>query len=1098
MSNYNKCKSANPHGSAGFRIYFDTIEDSVIKFELLPNANGGLIRDVNKATIERLGYSREELLLMNINDLEKTLTSYSEPYMQEPSSGAAALYEAVHTAKDGRDIPVEISARRFEHEGKTYVLEICRDITTRKKVDKIQDDYLSWLELEIERKASDLKKVSTCLKEQTEELRLAETKAHEAEKSLQALIDVSHQSIFMVDPVGRLLYVNKTIAQDLGSTPEKMIGTNVYDYLPEDLAQARKVRLAEAIESRKPVKVKDYRDGKPIFHIIYPIIENDRVNRVAIYAEDLTEIFSKERELARSRHIRAILFEVMEHSQNAENLEDLLESIHKLMLNELKAENFFVALIDEEREELRSKYCIDKKAENCAHITNINAPSNRALALLPIRNNSVIHLLKSEIEKMMKNNQVEVHGEIPEAWLGVPLRVRGKPIGTLVIQDYDSSDGYSDEDIQLFSACSEQMAIAIERQKFDQLSESGRDIFNNIPAGMLIFRFNDHGSLALVDANPAAEKIFGISREHSFGLDIREIWKASPDRDLLEKIISPINSDCDCYTDEVPYPSGKKEHLFRIRSFSLPDNRLGITFEDITDQKHAQKAISESEEQFRALFEDNHTVMLIINPGSGRIRDANKAAQEMYGMSREKLCSKHIYELNTLTLDEIDKAMDKARERNQKTFIFQHCMSDGTIRDVEVFSGPFHFKGKTRLISIIHDITERLHNERELSKAKEEAIAANKSKDEFLANISHEIRTPLNGVMGMLQLLYRSRLEDEQKESVNIALQSSRNLLRVLDDILDLSKMEVGTLTLFEEPFILNGLMSECVNLFKYQAEQKGIELIHNISPETEGCYIGDEGRIRQILFNLLGNSLKFTEKGSVTLEVQTSPSVSNGHKELFFTVRDTGVGIPEDKIESIFESFTQVDGSLSRRYKGAGLGLSIVKRLIGLMGGEINVESRVNTGTTISFNLSLKTTDEIPWPEEHNSRTSSVRPLKILLVEDEKVNRMMATKMLENMGHQIICAENGQECLMQLKQTEVDIILMDIQMPVMDGIEATRIIRTSPEMKRFQDIPVIALSAHAHQSNVKMARNAGMNGYISKPFEWATLEKALEKASKC
>ena len=1093
MNDQTRPETATVQGNDKFRMLFDTIEDSVIIFEIDTYGVRGLIQDVNKATIERLGYNKEELLGMTVMDLAPP----ESPAIHGPApnlfSSGAALYETVHQTKSGASIPIEVNARTFEYENQMLVLAICRDISSRKKAQDLQEEYKNRLESEVEKQTADINRINSDLTRQIKERKFAELKARETENSLKALIDASHQSIFMIKPDGTLLYVNKSIAGNLGSTPKQMIGTNIYDYLPKELASSRKAKLEEAIISQESVKVMDVRDGKPIFHIIYPIVENGSVNRVAVYAEDLSELFSKERELEHSRHIRSVLFEIMNYAQETNDLEDLLESIHHIMLQELRAENFFVALIDEEREELRFEYCLDKKAPYCQTITDINDHANKRLSLLPIRNNEIVHLSKPEILEMQNEGTIDFLGQIPEVWLGVPMRIRGNPIGVLVIKDYETPEKYSEEDIQLFAACSDQIAIAIERKKFDLLSQSGRDIFNNIPAGLLIFRFTEPDMLHLVDANPIAGKIFQIDHNSSKGLRIDEIWRGFLEEDLFKKLISPIKAGWKFFTGEIPHPGKNQNGILKLRSFRLPDSRLGIVFEDITDQKAAEAMIKESEEQFRALFEDNHTVMCIIDPASGKILDTNKAAENMYGMTKSELCAHDIYELNTLTQEEINAAMQRARIRNQKTFIFKHRIADGGVRDVEVFSGPFQFKGKTRLISIIHDITDRLKSQKELAKAKEAAISANKAKDEFLANISHEIRTPLNGVMGMLQLLHRSDLGCEQQQSVDIALQSSRNLLRVLDDILDLSKMEVGTMKLFEEPFILKGLLDECLNLFRFQAKQKDVELRYEMSPEAENCYLGDEGRLRQILFNLLGNALKFTESGSVKLIVESFPTENPDLKHLHFKVTDTGIGIPEDKIESIFESFTQVDGSLSRQYKGAGLGLSIVKRLIKLMNGEIEVESRMGHGTSISFTLPLLITEAPLQASENTAQTSSAGPLKIMLVEDERVNRMMACRILEKMGHRIICAENGQECLRVLRDEQFDVILMDIQMPVMDGIETTRIIRTTSECRKYRDIPIVALSAHAHVDNRRIAREAGMNGYISKPFEWDDLANTLD-----
>lgn len=805
-----------------------------------------------------------------------------------------------------------------------------------------------------------------------EELLQARKQAIDAEKNIKALLDANTQSILLLENDATVIHVNQTVAKILNTTPEDLKGKDIFACLSPDLAISRRETFNKVVESGQPAKSRDVRDGRIILHSYYPILENGKVIRVALYAEDITEVISKERDLKRSRQLQNLLYEIIGQFNTAGTLSELMHSVHRIMLHEFKANNFYIALIDAEHEELVFTYYVDEGIDEFPPVRNIYDPANKRLSLLPIQRNELIELNKQRIDAEIVDGNLEILGRTPEIWIGVPMQVGSKSIGVLVVQDYDDPDKFSPEDIQFFSACSQQIAQTIERKKYD----------------------------------------------------------------------------------------------FAMR---------------------------ESAEQYRALFEDNHSVMLIIEPETGNILDTNKAAANFYGYTREELKTQKIFDLNALSREEISQKMGKAQRAKLTNFIFQHRRKCGDIRDVEVFSGPFKHSGRTRLISIIHDITTRLKNERELSEAKEAAIHANKAKDEFLANISHEIRTPLNGVMGMLQLMDSSDLKPEHKNCISVALQSSRNLLRVLNDILDLSKVEMGTLDLFEDPFSLRSIVMESVNLFKPQAKEKGLELSYNIHPEIDISYAGDEGRIRQILFNLVGNSIKFTDHGSIKINVEAAPINCLDKQSLSFSVSDTGVGIPQSYQERIFDSFTQVDGSLSRRYKGAGLGLSIVKRLIELMDGSVEIDSTPNVGTSINFTIALKVSESAVSNETAQTETpSSITKLKILLVEDEPVNRMMAQKILERMGHRIVSAENGLDCLKILGSEYFDAILMDIQMPVMDGLQATRTIRTSNDYINVRDIPIIALSAHANKESRYSALEAGVNGYLCKPFELKDLEKIL------
>jgi PAS domain S-box-containing protein len=399
-----------------------------------------------------------------------------------------------------------------------------------------------------------------------------------------------------------------------------------------------------------------------------------------------------------------------------------------------------------------------------------------------------------------------------------------------------------------------------------------------------------------------------------------------------------------------------------------------------------------------------------------------------------------------------------------------------------------------RMVGTHADITERKRFEKRLVQAKEAAEAANRVKDEFIANISHEVRTPLNGVMGMLQLLQTAGLNDEQRDFVDTALHSSRNLLRVLNDLLDFSKIQAGKLDIREAPFDLAGLVEESLDFFKLQARDKDLVLRADIDPLSRKHYLGDAGRIRQILFNLVGNAVKFTDEGSITVEVCELWHPEPGRRRLLFTVRDTGIGIAEKDLARIFAPFSQVDGSMTRTYQGTGLGLPIVSKLVRLMGGNCEVESEPGKGTAIRFILSVGDIDDFVDTSEPPPGPDAGAPLHLLLVEDERVNRVMARRLLERMGHTVAEAENGRDCLTQLRDHPFDAVLMDVQMPLLDGLDATRAIRTAPELAHVATIPIIGLSAHAAGHDRVRALQAGMDEYLVKPFEKSDLERALKR----
>jgi PAS domain S-box-containing protein len=401
------------------------------------------------------------------------------------------------------------------------------------------------------------------------------------------------------------------------------------------------------------------------------------------------------------------------------------------------------------------------------------------------------------------------------------------------------------------------------------------------------------------------------------------------------------------------------------------------------------------------------------------------------------------------------------------------------------------------ILVAFEDITERKLAQEQLFEMTRKAEAANKSKSEFLANMSHEIRTPLNGVMGMLQLLETTDQTEEQKEYIRTAIRSSKRLTSLLSDILDLSRIEAGKMPLQEVKFDLVCLKEAVMDLFGMEAKNKGLTLTFDLDEHLLGVFLGDEVRVRQILLNLVGNALKFTQQGGVTIEVVALSRLSDELQHVLFIVHDTGPGITDDQLSSIFEPFVQGEVSYVRRHQGAGLGLSIVIRLVRLMGGEISIESERGCGTSMYVSIPFRLPSRLLTPSaltpDHCTPLES-RTLRILLAEDDSVTRLSIQKLLEKAGHHVSVATDGVQALKALEKNVFDLILMDIQMPEMDGVEATRTIRFKDRFESVRDIPIIALTAYAMVGDKEKFIGAGMNDYISKPVDIATLTKTIDR----
>ncbi|MBI5052308.1 MAG: response regulator [Chloroflexi bacterium] len=781
-------------------------------------------------------------------------------------------------------------------------------------------------------------------------------------------------------------------------------------------------------------------------------------------------------------------------------------------------------------------------------------------------------------------------------------------------------------------------ALALFRYQMLDLVPAARDaVIENMPDAVIVLDAYSR----IVDVNPAAVRVLRRPAREVLGEPADLIFAARPD-------LVQAYQDKEEARGEITLGEGESLRPYELtvsplsdRSGKIVNGRL-IVLRDISKRKHAEAALRESETQFRVMAEATPIPILIIRVSDSKVVYGNPAALNMFNFKAEELSSLNPEIFYADRRERRKMIAEQLRRGTMRNYEVQFQKADGSKFWAAVSVEQIIYNGERAFFNVFYDLTERKETEITLQKAKESAEAASRAKSEFLANMSHEIRTPMHAVIGMTDLLLDTELTADQRDFAQTIQNSGDALLTIINDILDFSKIEAERLELEHTPFDLRECVESALDLIAARAHDKKIELTYHVEENVPHTILGDVTRLRQILVNLLGNAVKFTERGEIVVNVEcgmmngesTPPST---FRNLHFKVRDTGIGIPPDRMDRLFQSFSQVDTSTTRKYGGTGLGLAISKRLSEMMGGTMWVESEVGKGSTFHFTiqaqtakgtkpLHLKTTQphlsgkrllivddnetnrrilelqsqswgmipvetaspraalemltrddnfdiailDMHMPEmdgltlaqeiravekskgtnalplimltslnRRDVETTNVEfaafltkpikasqlynallevfasethivsakpvtaeplfdatlaarlPLQILLTEDNTVNQKLALRILQRMGYRADVAANGLEALAALRRQRYDVILMDVQMPEMDGLEATRQIRST--FTPDQQPHIIAMTANAMQGDREVCLEAGMNDYVSKPIQIKELQAALE-----
>ncbi len=909
------------------------------------------------------------------------------------------------------------------------------------------------------------------------ESRRAEESLRESESRMRSITDSAQDAILMMDPEGRVSYWNPAAERILGYPAAEAIGKNLHAFIvPQRYHEAHLAAFPAFGRTGQGAAV-----GKTL----------ELAARRKDGVEISIELSLSALELSGGWHAVGILRDVTDRKRAEEERQKFVSLV--------EYSSDFIGMASMEGNMLY----LNRAGQGLIGISSAEeALSKTVWDFLPEENRKRVK--NSILPTVMSKGQWQGEVELKNFKTGVPIPVH---LSGFLIRNMANGE-------PLALACVGR-DMSARKQADEALEESEkrfRMLFERNLAG--VFRSTLDGTL--LECNEAFARILGYAspeeilspqlkgfsrRDRVRAQRVMDFFHESVDRYLYVAKIrqeKTLTNHENCLKRRDGSPVWVLENVSLIEGGEDEPSILYGTVIDISKRKKTEEALRASEERYRLLFERNLSGVFRTNL-EGRILDCNVAFANIYGFdSPDAIKGSNVKSFYTHNEDrsELLTLLKESRVLNNIDLYMRR--RDGTpiwIREnVTMIEGA---GGEEFLEGTIIDITDRKVAEEDLQKAKEIAEQANQSKSEFLANMSHEIRTPMNGVLGMTGLALETELSPIQREYLEMVQSSAESLMTIINDILDFSKIEAGKLELESIEMDLESILGKPVDLLAPRAREKGLALTYRLAPDVPRRVVGDPVRLTQVLTNLVGNSLKFTEQGRIEVSVELS-ALHSGKAFLRFSVHDTGIGIPEDKLDRLFKSFSQVDGSTTRKFGGTGLGLAICKQLVEMMGGEIWVESREGKGSTFFFSAVLGVAEPSarrdradagiePQAQASESSTapgtSESAPLKLLLAEDNLVNKRLAIALLQKRGWDVHDVSNGKEAIQALEKGRYDAILMDVQMPEMDGYTATARVRER-EAAEGGHIPVIAMTAHAMKGDRERCLDAGMDGYVTKPVK--------------
>ena len=967
---------------------------------------------------------------------------------------------------------------------------------------------------------------------------------------LQDLVDNTSDLIQLLTLDGKFIFVNRAWREALGYSSDQISALNIRDVLHPDYAESTLGMLKRIQQGDKLPYVETVfrtKSGKTLFlsGSINCRFDNGRPMAFRCILHDTTGKIRAEKS-------QKLYYSIANWTINSPSLGELYQKIHEELGNIMDARNFFIALYDSSKTYLSFPYYVDEYFGSNMRFTKRKL--GNGIIEYTILANKPLFLYEKDIRELAAEHHIDLYGQRqPQVMLTAPLRIGNEITGIIGVKSYDDARTYGPRDLELLEFISGQVALAIARKQSEARLDKQNARLNAIFDSSTYLIWSVNKALQLTSFNKNYARLIGY-QPNDPGLakvKVSELgWRVMGDdnkKRLEERYREVFRGKAQNFELHFMTTTGEAFYEFHLNPILLAggviDEVSGIA-RNITNRRRAEIATLQSEEKFRGIFENLQDIYARVDR-TGRITMISPSIFKRLGYTPDEILGQDVTQY-FVDKSVIHRAMIKlGRNRSLRNFEASMRRKDGSERQYmfnmlmlndneaeestqDAFTISAGMGGNTSVVAVLaRDITELRRQSAELVKAKDEAERSLKVKEQFLANMSHEIRTPMNGVIGMIDLLNDTPLDEEQRSYVKTVKRSSETLLTILNDILDLSKIEAGKMALHESPVEFKEIFEKLIALFGQQANSKNNDLTYHLDPGLPQFVIADQTRLLQILSNMTSNAIKFTENGAIRIDV-TLLSKRGKFNRVRVGVKDSGIGISPENIDLLFNSFSQVDTSSRKSFGGTGLGLVISKQLAALMKGEVGVESTVGEGSTFWFTMELKETAISPTqqatevPEISLANFFSTYHPNVLLVDDNAVNRKVASEIMRKAGCVVTTADSGPAAIRAVAERygaeglghgvvsdplspaptpppsaplpPFDVVFMDIQMPDMDGVETTRHLR-----EQFGNrLPIIvAMTAYSMKEDRERFISQGLDDYIAKPIRAQSLVAKVKELTE-